>query len=165
MEYIFDRRKRKWYNSEALEYVTSFDVNSNKRRLKIRRNPYYGYFGSSYAYRDIVDIKLIFNNGTLFGVCKSSSCSSSFMIPKENIVNTDIIINIKEDFKYLADYISMVRECNSRAGVTAQQYMFRDPNEKDAERVRIDTDIKNKLTEEQRLYIELNKISLGLDDF
>ena len=167
MEYIYNVHLKKWYNTELMQYEDNFDSSSNINRIKISRDKHVGPFSSKFAYRDISDIKLILNDGTLFGACDSNNLKSAFILGPEVIMNPKILKNVNEDYKYLKVYIETTRDCSRPLKYKMYQTFLYDDGrtEADVERAKIDRTIKAKLTTEQRLYIEVNRNALGLDNF
>lgn len=160
MEYTYDIYKKAWYNLETFQYEDDFDASTNKKRLKC--TSMYGKFGSKYVYRDLDDIKLVFNNGDLFGNLKTERAESWFNIPKENIKNPGILKGHSDDFSLLPKYIKLCRD--SCAGRNTS-YRNEDPDVKKAI-VESDSRVRKKLTTDQKLYIELNKSLLeGVENF
>lgn len=156
MEYTYDPREKAWFNLETFQYDNNFDPKTNKRRLKIM-NSYHGRFSAKYTYRDSEDIKLIFSNGDLFGQVKSSVSTSSFWIQKEKVVNYNKVVkNIIQNYSYLGKCIRISAECLSQDNNIKQIELF---NKK------LSKKFKKELTTEQKLYIELNRDTLGLEGY
>lgn len=154
MEYVYDSAERRWYNTDRMEYEDNFDPKTNRKRLKVW-NDSYGRFGSRcYKYRDSEDVKLIFANGDIYGYYEMPNVKSSFWIEKGRIVDYDRSIkNINQDFSYLGRCIYSYMDCLKEPGKGIT----------DSIRETVSRRFKEKLTEEQKLYIELNRSELGLD--
>lgn len=151
MEYAYDIYCHEWYNIEVGAYAApEFDSSKRKHMLKLKkRYPILDRMGSKYSYRDLDDIKVVFKDGMVFGYCHGNGFRSWVCIPKKYIVNPSILKKHPQDLRFLGDYIRNTWEyCDN-----------------DEEKRKQDELTLRKLTDEQKLYIELNKSLLGLEDF
>ena len=125
------------------------------------KNLYRGRYKAKYSYIDVEDAKLIFKDGRIFLYYASEGCNSSMVLEKDAIINYDKMLpKIKEDFSYLKTYIKMNRDCisNYDSEYLMNSYVGNDNSKLLAltEIKAMDEKIKKNLTDEQKLYIELD---------
>lgn len=146
MVYYFNKFKKSWIRDGDFAELHDFDVNENKKRLKLKTS---GFNCADYIYADIDDVKLILNNKTYLLFYKMNTVNSMMCITEDEIMNKSILKNVSEDYTYLKKWVK------DYCDLIVEKYKFHDNDAYEKELKIAKQRCLNKMTPSQRLYYEV----------